>query len=111
MRRLVLLVMAGGVLAPSGGRPASPPSTALKAAWIYVGSASDAGWTKAHDDGRLYVQQQLGSKVVTTFKENVPEDKVAPVIDSLVQDGNKIIFATSFGYQNAMAAAAKKYPK
>jgi basic membrane protein A and related proteins len=32
------------------------------------------------------------------------------VIDSLVQDGNKIIFATSFGFQPAMAAAAKKYP-
>jgi basic membrane protein A len=111
MRRLVLLVMAGVVLAACGGSTPTPSSTALKAAWIYVGSASDAGWTKAHDDGRLHVQQQLGSKVVTTFKENVPEDKVAPVIDSLVQDGNKIIFATSFGYQNAMAAAAKKYPK
>jgi basic membrane protein A and related proteins len=32
------------------------------------------------------------------------------VIDSLVRDGNKIIFATSFGYMDAMAAAAKKYP-
>jgi len=32
------------------------------------------------------------------------------VIDSLVRDGNKIIFATSFGFQPAMAAAAKKYP-
>ncbi len=32
------------------------------------------------------------------------------MIDSLVRDGNKIIFATSFGYMDAMAAAAKKYP-
>jgi basic membrane protein A len=32
------------------------------------------------------------------------------VIDSLVRDGNKIIFATSFGYMDQMAAAAKKYP-
>ena len=32
------------------------------------------------------------------------------VIESLVRDGNKIIFATSFGFQTAMAAAAKKYP-
>ena len=36
--------------------------------------------------------------------------QVAQVIDSLVPDGNKIIFATSFGFGNAMAAAAKKYP-
>ncbi len=37
--------------------------------------------------------------------------QVSQVIDSLVRDGNKIIFATSFGFQSAMkAAAAKKYP-
>ncbi|HEY6960282.1 MAG TPA: BMP family ABC transporter substrate-binding protein, partial [Gaiellaceae bacterium] len=36
--------------------------------------------------------------------------QVAQVIDQLVRDGNKIIFATSFGFQPAMAAAAKKYP-
>jgi basic membrane protein A len=32
------------------------------------------------------------------------------VIESLIRDGNKIIFATSFGFQSAMAAAAKKHP-
>ena len=47
----------------------------------------------------------------TTYKENVPEGpQVAQVIDSLIRDGNKIIFATSFGFQPAMAAAAKKNP-
>jgi basic membrane protein A and related proteins len=35
---------------------------------------------------------------------------VTQVIDSLVADGNKIIFATSFGFQDQVAAAAKKYP-
>jgi basic membrane lipoprotein Med (substrate-binding protein (PBP1-ABC) superfamily) len=111
MRRLALLALAGFVLAACGGGNTPPASTAFKAAWIYVGSASDAGWTKAHDDGRKYVEQQFGTQVKTTFKENVPEDKVGPVIDDLVKDGNKIIFATSFGFQNGMAIAAKKYPK
>jgi len=56
------------------------------------------------------VQKALGSKVQTTFKENVPEGpQTAQVIDSLVRDGNKLIFATSFGYQDAMVAAAKGY--
>jgi basic membrane protein A len=112
MRRLTLLALASFALAACGGSSNTPTtSTALKAAWIYVGSAADAGWTKAHDDGRVYVQQQLGSQVVTTFKENVPEGpQVSTVIDGLVQDGNKIIFGTSFGFQDQMAAAAKKYP-
>jgi basic membrane protein A len=32
------------------------------------------------------------------------------VLDSLVRDGNKIIFSTSFGFQPAVVKAAKKYP-
>jgi basic membrane protein A len=86
-------------------------SATIKAAWIYVGPHNDGGWSQAHDQGRLYVQKKLGKNVVTTFKENVPEGpQVAQVIDSLVRDGNKIIFATSYGYNTAMSAAAKKYP-
>jgi basic membrane protein A len=83
----------------------------IKAAWIYVGPHNDGGWSQAHDEARLYVQKKMGANVITTYKENVPEGpQAAQVIDSLVRDGNKIIFATSFGYMDAMAAAAKKYP-
>ena len=100
------LVLASGISARTSGQAA-----AFKAAWIYVGPHNDGGWSQAHDQGRLYVQKQLGSKVATTFKENVSEGpQVSQVIDSLVRDGNKIIFATSFGFQPAMVAAAKKYP-
>ena len=83
----------------------------LKAAWIYVGPINDGGWTTAHDNGRKFVEQQLGGAVETTYKENVPEGpEVAQVIDDLVADGNKIIFATSFGFGEAMQAASAEYP-
>src|SRR3954449_1908488 len=98
--------------APWAGSTSGRHATAqLKAAWIYVGPHNDGGWSQAHDKGRQAVQKSLGSKVKTTFKENVPEGpQVTQVIDSLVRDGNKIIFATSFGFQGAMKAAAAKYP-
>jgi basic membrane protein A len=99
-------VTAGTVAAKPHGKQA-----AFKAAWIYVGPHNDGGWSQAHDAGRLAVQRALGGAVKTTYKENVPEGpQVAQVIESLIRDGNKIIFATSFGFQNAMAAAAKKHP-
>jgi basic membrane protein A len=83
----------------------------FKAAWIYVGPHNDGGWSQAHDMGRLAVQKALGSKVQTTYKENVPEgSQTCQVIESLVRDGNKIIFATSFGFQTCMASEAKKHP-
>ncbi len=100
------LAACGGTSGQTG-----PSSAPIKAAWIYVGPTTDGGWTTAHDRGRKYVEQQLGSKVQTTFKENVPEGpQVSQVIEDLVRDGNKIIFATSFGFQDAMDAAAKAHP-
>jgi basic membrane protein A and related proteins len=102
----VVAAFAVGASAGTAGKHA-----VFKAAWIYVGPHNDGGWSQAHDAGRLAVQKALGSKVQTTFKENVPEGpQVAQVIESLIRDGNKIIFATSFGFQPAMAAAAKKHP-
>jgi basic membrane protein A len=109
----ILLALASiAVVLSVGTSPGTAKSNSpFKAAWIYVGPHNDGGWSQAHDQGRLAVQQALGSKVQTTYKENVPEGpQVAQVIDSLIRDGNKIIFATSFGYQPAMAAAAKKNP-
>ena len=107
----VLVALAAGILAVASVGSAGSSAEPLKAAWIYVGPHDDGGWSQAHDQGRLYVQKKLGSKVETTYKEIVPEGPAATqVIESLVRDGNKIIFATSFGYQPAMAAEAKKHP-
>lgn len=109
---ILLVVAAVAAVLALGTSTGSAKSTAtFKAAWIYVGPHNDGGWSQAHDQGRLYVQKKLGSKVQTTYKENVPEGpQVAQVIEQLVRDGNKIIFGTSFGFQSAMVAAAKKHP-
>jgi basic membrane protein A len=105
------MAVAAALSAVTAATAGARQSAAFKAAWIYVGPHNDHGWSQAHDAGRLFVQKALGSKVQTTFKEIVPEGpQASQVIDSLVRDGNKLIFATSFGYQDAMVAAAKKYP-
>jgi basic membrane protein A and related proteins len=107
---LVLALAAIGLVLVAAGS-AKPEQETFKAAWIYVGPHDDGGWSQAHDAGRLKVQKALGSKVQTTYKEKVPEGpQVTQVIESLIRDGNKMIFATSFGFQTAMVAAAKKHP-
>jgi basic membrane protein A len=103
------LAIAGCSTSTSSSHPTA--KAPLIAAWIYVGSPSDAGWTHQHDLGRLAVQHYFGNKVKTIFKENVPEGpQVTNVITQLVNSGAKIIFSTSFGFQPAMVLAAKKYP-
>jgi len=77
------------------------------AGFIYVGAPSDAGWTHAHDVGRLQVASYFGGRVKTLFKEDVPEGpQCSQVITELVNEGANIIFATSFGYQPELLAAA-----
>ncbi len=115
---VVCATVAALMLAACGSSPSQPSaqqhtaSSKLTAAWIYVGAPGDAGWTHQHDLGRLAVQKYFGDKVKTVYKQNVPEGPQATqVINELVNSGAKIIFSTSFGYQPAVAAAAKKFPK
>jgi basic membrane protein A and related proteins len=80
-----------------------------KVAWIYVGKHTDGGWSEAHDQGRQYVQNALGSKVQTTYKDFIaPGSQFAQTVQSLHSQGYKMIFATSFGMVDAKLAA--KYP-
>lgn len=99
----IALVFAG---ASSGHTKASSP---FKVAWIYVGPHNDGGWSQAHDDGRLYVQKMLGSKVQTTYKENIAVgSQFNQTVASLSAQGYKMIFATSYGM--ITKALAAKYP-
>ncbi len=97
-------------------KPAAAPAPAakpepIKAAWIYVGPVGDAGWSFAHDLGRKAVEAKFGDAVKTSFVEKVPEGADAErVIRDLAQQGNKIIFATSFGYMDAMLKVAGEFP-
>jgi len=93
-----VLAVCAGVFAIASAQAADP----LKAAFIYIGPTGDHGWTYSHDVGRKAVEAQQGDKVKTTFVENVPETADAErVIRDLASKGNKVIFATSFGYMNA----------
>lgn len=83
----------------------------LKAGFVYVGPVGDAGWTFAHDQGRLNMEKALAGKVKSTYVENVPEGADAErVIRQLAADGNKIIFTTSFGFMNPTLKVAQAFP-
>ncbi|MEN3110122.1 BMP family ABC transporter substrate-binding protein [Uliginosibacterium paludis] len=96
-------------LAALGTAHAAEP---LKAGFLYIGPTGDHGWTYSHDVGRKAVEAKFGNAVQTTFVENVPETADAErVIRDLATKGHKIIFATSFGYMNAMDKVSRQFPK
>ncbi|MDF2840790.1 MAG: med [Clostridia bacterium] len=112
---LVFAVMLTGCspkAAPAPEAPAeAPKAEVLKVGFIYVGSANDGGYSQAHDEGRKYLQEQLGDKVETIYKESVPESsECEKVINDMIDQGATVIFATSFGHMDFVEKASKAHP-
>ncbi|MCH8180177.1 MAG: BMP family ABC transporter substrate-binding protein [Proteobacteria bacterium] len=102
---------ASGSAPAEGASAAAAPSGPLKIAFAYVGPVGDAGWTFAHNQGRLAVEKAFGDKVVTRIVEKVPEGPEAErVIRDLVAQGNTLIFGTTFGYMEPMLKVAADHP-
>ena len=104
------LALAGALLA-TAALNAAPPAAPVKIGFIYVSPVGDAGWTYQHDLGRKQMEATYKGQVTTKFIENVPEGADAErIIRQMAQDGNTIIFTTSFGYMNPTEKEAKTLP-
>jgi len=80
-------------------------------AFVYVGPIGDGGWTYAHNEGRLYLEDVMGDTVHTAYLESVPEGSDAErVIRNLARKGFNAIFTTSFGYMDPTATVAEEFP-
>jgi basic membrane protein A and related proteins len=79
-------------------------------AFVYVGPIGDGGWTYAHNQGRLYLEQN-GDNIHTAYLESIDEGADAErVIRSLARQGFDVIFTTSFGYMDTTALIAEEFP-
>lgn len=102
-----IAILPAVALAPAMAADTAP----LNVGYVYVSPIGEAGWTFQHDMGRKELEKNLGNKVKTKFVENVPEGADAErVIRDLAQQGNKLIFTTSFGYMNPTLKVAKQFP-
>ena len=118
----VALSACGEKDAPKGAAPAAEKSPApaaaapkaaepLKVAFMYVSPANEEGWSTQHDIARRAVEKRFGDKIRVTTVENIPENADAErVLRDLAQQGNRLIFATSFGYMNSVLKVAKEFP-
>jgi simple sugar transport system substrate-binding protein len=109
-RRSLIAGAAGAAALPFAGGQALAQAP-LGIGFIYVGPTGDYGWTHSHDVGRKAIEAEYGARVKTSFVENVAEGPDAErVLRQLATGGNKLIFATSFGFMNAAVRAARAHP-
>jgi len=100
--------------------PAAEPSTGFQipeieegmfnVGMVLIGPHDDGGWSQAHYEGLLYVEQNVPN-VHVAYIENVPEGADSEqVFRSLARKGFDLIFGTSFGFGDPMQAVAEEYP-
>jgi len=84
--------------------------TTLKVGAIYVGSVHDYGYNEAMHDGLMAMKKAIPG-VTVLEAENVPETAESTrIMEGMIQQGAKLIFATSFGHQQFAFDLAKQHP-
>lgn len=112
-KNLVAALAAACFISPVFSQTAAPLATKepLKIGFVYVAPLLDTGWVRQHDEGRRAVEAALGTRVKTTYVENVAEGPDAErVIRDLAATGHKLIFTPSFGYMEPTLKVAQEFP-
>lgn len=82
----------------------------FKVGFIYIGDENE-GYTLAHLNGAKAMMETLGvSEDQCVFKWSIPEAEGYDAAVDLAEQGCKIIFANSFGYEDGIIQAATEYP-
>ena len=111
MQRRTFLITSAAASALTALPALAQDGEKLKVGFIYVGPIGDGGWSYQHDQGRLAIEEKYGDKIETSYIESVPEGADAErALTQLALAGNKLIFATSFGFMDAVMATAAKFP-
>jgi basic membrane protein A len=106
-----LLIAAAAASLAIGAAVTASAQEKLKVGFVYVGPIGDMGWSYQHELGRRAIEEAYKGKIDTSYLENVNEGPDAErSIEQLVRTGHKLIYTTSFGFMDATAKVAKKYP-
>ena len=96
---------------------APPPAAAAEPVIfgvVLVGPKNDHGWSQAHHEGGLYVEEMLPDSEMIVFESLNPADKpeatLEGVVDDMVAEGVTLVFTTSDEFEEDTLGVAEKYP-
>jgi simple sugar transport system substrate-binding protein len=108
----VLIVLSVFASACAGPGPSDEP---LVFGMILVGPKNDRGWSQAHYEGGVYIEEHLEGSRMIVFESLNPADKpeatLEGVVDDMVADGATLIITTSDEFEEDTVGAAEKYPE
>lgn len=80
---------------------------------ILVGPRDDHGWSQAHYEAGQYVESKTGATMIVIDKVNPadsPNLTIPQVVDDMIAQGAKLIFATSDDMKDGILEAAAQHP-
>ena len=105
---IIALLIVGCGTPSTGASSAGTPQLIVGA--LHVGSIHDLGYNEAMHEGLLEMEKNIPA-VKLLEAENVPESADAErVMENMIGQGAKLIFAQSFGYLEPALDVAKRHP-
>ncbi len=84
----------------------------LNVAFIHEKTAETSSWTYVHELGRAHLEQIYGSDIRTSaYFMDVDAKNKEEILESVIEDGNDIIFTTSQRLLDASLRVAIRHPK
>ena len=84
----------------------------LRIAFLFEGNPETSGWTRSHDDGRRYLEKQMGDTVETLpFYDRGDQGRFDAAIDAAEQDEDDLVITTSPRQMGMTLAAAVAHPQ
>lgn len=112
-RKLLLSLALVGVLLLTAVMPAVAQDEIVFGI-VLVGPENDRGWSQAHYEGGLYVEENLpGSRMVffpSLNPADAPETTLNDVVQNMVDEGAQIIFTASDAFEEDTVAVAESFP-
>ena len=104
--------------AEAGPRPSlltkiiSPGPSTLNVAFVHQLNPTTSSWTLGHEEGRKYLENALGDKVVTRSYYDARNNALAEEkIEQAVAEGAQVVFTTAPLLSHATLKMAVKYPR
>lgn len=93
---------------------ASAASNTCKVAQVYGSPTAEKGWSWAHEQSFLTIKKELPWVDLSLRKDSVPDDDqraVEDLIESMVQQGAKVVYTTSAGFAEPTRTVAARHPE
>jgi simple sugar transport system substrate-binding protein len=112
--RTLLLVLLLVALAAIAIAPVAAQDDEVVFGLVLVGPRDDRGWSQAHYEAGLYVEERVPGSRMLFFESLNPADRpettLMEVVELMVEDGASIIFTTSDAFEEDTVGVAEAFP-